>query len=255
MKLDLFTFIAQIVNFLILIALLRYFLFNRIRKAMDAREKKIAARLEEADTKKQEADREAESFRAREKEFEEKREELLSRASQDAEAERKKLLENARAEAESERRRWVDLLGAQKELFLKELRSLAGEQVYAVARRALKDLANEDLERQMITAFIARIRVAGVPGEKPPETDQKPIGDMIISSSFEMQPDIRERLTAALREKYGDSLLLRFERSSYLIGGIELKAGGSKISWSLDQYIDSLEDCFRAMLEGKKLTP
>ncbi len=146
MKLDVFTFIAQIVNFLILIALLRYFLFNRIRKAMDDREKKIAARLAEADSKKQEADREAESFRAHERELEEKREELLSRASQDAEAERKKLLENARTEAEAERLKWSESLTAQKEIFLKELRRLAGEQVYAGTRKAVKDLAKEDLE-------------------------------------------------------------------------------------------------------------
>jgi F-type H+-transporting ATPase subunit b len=253
LKLDLFTIIAQIVNFLILIALLRYFLFNRIRKAMDDREKKIESRLQEADTKKQEADREAESYRTRVKEFEEKREELLSLASKDAEAERVKLLENARADGESERRKWAESLEAQKELFLRELRSLSGEQVYAVARKALKDLADENLERQMITAFIARIGEAGVLKKDDSEEDKKPPGEIIISSSFEIEPIMRERLTATLREKYGGDRPIRFERSVDFIGGIEMKAGGSKISWSLDRYIDTLEERFRAMLEGEKV--
>jgi F-type H+-transporting ATPase subunit b len=251
LKLDLFTIIAQIINFLILIALLRYFLFNRIRKAMDDREKKIASRLQEAETKKQEADCEAETYRAQQKEIEEKRKELLSQAIEGAEAERKKLLENAREEAESERRKWAESLEAQKELFLKELSRLSGEQVYAVARKALKDLADENLERQMITAFIARIGEREVQSENPPETDRKPSEEMVISSSFEIAPDMSEHLKKALQEKYGNGIPLRFEISKDLIGGIELKVGGGKISWGFDEYIDSLEERFRAMLESE----
>jgi F-type H+-transporting ATPase subunit b len=40
MGIDWFTLVAQIANFLILVALLKHFLYNRIIKAMDEREKR-----------------------------------------------------------------------------------------------------------------------------------------------------------------------------------------------------------------------
>jgi F-type H+-transporting ATPase subunit b len=52
MLIDWFTVVAQIINFLILVALLKHFLYGRIIKAMDQREERINSRLEEAKKKK-----------------------------------------------------------------------------------------------------------------------------------------------------------------------------------------------------------
>ncbi|MDT8272548.1 MAG: F0F1 ATP synthase subunit B, partial [Desulfomonilia bacterium] len=49
MEIDLFTWGAQIVNFLILVALLRHFLYGRIVHAIDTRQEKIASRWDEAE--------------------------------------------------------------------------------------------------------------------------------------------------------------------------------------------------------------
>ena len=56
MLIDWFTVGAQIVNFLILVWLLKRFLYKPILDAIDAREKRIAAELADADTKKAEAE-------------------------------------------------------------------------------------------------------------------------------------------------------------------------------------------------------
>ncbi len=53
MKIDWFTLIAQVINFLILVWLLRRFLYKPILKAVDEREKKIASQLKDAETIKQ----------------------------------------------------------------------------------------------------------------------------------------------------------------------------------------------------------
>ena len=49
MHIDWFVFLCQIVNFLILLWLLKKFLYGRIIAAMDAREAKIASTFEEAE--------------------------------------------------------------------------------------------------------------------------------------------------------------------------------------------------------------
>ncbi|GAH31154.1 unnamed protein product, partial [marine sediment metagenome] len=60
MLIDSFTVIAQIINFLILIYLLKRFLFNRIIKIMDDREMQITGQMQDAETAKEEAQKELE---------------------------------------------------------------------------------------------------------------------------------------------------------------------------------------------------
>ena len=62
MLINWFTVVAQIVNFLILVFLLKYFLYDRVIRAMDQREQRIQQRLQEAEEKKQEAEQEAEAY-------------------------------------------------------------------------------------------------------------------------------------------------------------------------------------------------
>jgi F-type H+-transporting ATPase subunit b len=57
MLIDWFTVVAQAVNFLILVWLMKRYLYQPILKALDAREQRIAAELADADAKKAEAQR------------------------------------------------------------------------------------------------------------------------------------------------------------------------------------------------------
>ncbi|GAH31149.1 unnamed protein product, partial [marine sediment metagenome] len=72
MLIDSFTVIAQIINFLILIYLLKRFLFNRIIKIMDDREMQITDRMQDADVAKEEAQKELEEQRKIREELQEK---------------------------------------------------------------------------------------------------------------------------------------------------------------------------------------
>jgi len=67
MLIDWFTVGAQVLNFLILVWLLKHFLYKPILNAIDAREKRIASELADADAKKSEAQKERDDFQNRTK--------------------------------------------------------------------------------------------------------------------------------------------------------------------------------------------
>jgi len=138
----------------VLVLLLRHFLYRRVVRAMDERETRIDSRLKEAQERKKEAEQEAESYRKKNQELLDRDEELLAKAREEADIWRKKLEENARIEVEENKARWYEAVERQKEAFLIDLRRRAGEQTYIIVRRVLKDLANDDLERQIINTFI-----------------------------------------------------------------------------------------------------
>ena len=84
MLIDWFTVAAQFVNFLILIALLKYFLFDRVVRAMEEREKRIASRMEEAERTKGDLEKERERYEEMQRSLEQEREEILSKARREA---------------------------------------------------------------------------------------------------------------------------------------------------------------------------
>ena len=84
MLIDWFTVVAQAVNFIILVWLLKRFLYKPILDAIDAREKRIAAELADADAKKAEALKERDAFLRKNEAFDGQRAALLSAAEAEA---------------------------------------------------------------------------------------------------------------------------------------------------------------------------
>src|SRR5476651_998000 len=101
MPIDWFTVAAQAINFLILVWLLKRFLYKPILHAIDEREKGIATQLAEAEAKKAEAHQESDDFQHKNAAFDQEREALLKKATDDASIERQRLLDEARKDADS----------------------------------------------------------------------------------------------------------------------------------------------------------
>src|SRR5271166_4177021 len=99
MLIDWFTVCAQALNFVILVWLMRRFLYRPILKAIDAREKRIAAELAGAAAKGVEAGKQRAEFEQKTEELDQQRAGLLKKATDEASAERKRLLDEARLAA------------------------------------------------------------------------------------------------------------------------------------------------------------
>lgn len=250
MLIDWFTVIAQIVNFLILIALLKYFLYDRIIRAMEEREERIRARLEEADQKKQEAESEADEYRQKQQEIESKREEMLSQAKEEVDKKREELTHQARQEAENMRSRWMEALQREKSAFLRDLRQLGSKGVYDVSRKALKDLADGSLEGQIIEVFLKRVQDMGEDErEEMSRAVKKTDNTVHVRSGFEVSTQLRRKLTAGLHQILGDEAEVEYETDPDMILGIEMKVHSQKVAWSLGHYLDALEQETRDLLD------
>src|ERR1035441_4382574 len=84
MLIDWFTIGAQALNFLILVWLLKHFLYKPILNAIDAREKRIAKELADAAAKKAEAQKEQDEFQKKNEEFDKQRAAPITTAPDEA---------------------------------------------------------------------------------------------------------------------------------------------------------------------------
>ena len=158
MLIDWFTVGAQVVNFLILVWLMKRFLYKPILNAIDAREKRIATELADADAKKAEAQKERDEFQHKNEEFDQQRAALLSKATDEAKAERQRLLDEARKAADALSAKRQETLRNDQQNLNQAISRRTQQEVFAITRKALTDLATTSLEERMGEVFTRRLR-------------------------------------------------------------------------------------------------
>lgn len=245
MLVDPFTVIAQIVNFALLVWLLRRFLYGPVTRAMQAREARVREEVEAARRLHAEAEAEGKRYRALLADLEKTREARLMEVRAEAEALRQEQVRELRAEMKELRARWQRALEQEQEAFLQGLRTRVGQELLAVMRRALKEMADEALEDRLVHRFVDRLR--GLKAEDRERLAAAIREDEIVQlrTAFPLSDAHRAALHDALAETLGVEAALRFETNADLIAGVELQAGGVKVAWTIDDYLHSLEDAVR----------
>ena len=252
MLIDWFTVIAQIINFLVLVYLLKRFLYGPIIKAMDKRQEKIAFRLEGARKKEEEAKQEAELFLQKNREFDTRHEEMLSQIKKEAEARKAELIKEARSRVDADMAGWYGAIQKEKETFLQDIRRRAVRHTCAIARRAIKDLSNADLENRITSIFIERLQnVDNNEQEALAQAIQHSMEGIKVNSSFEIPEESATKIVQLLQNLTTDPVAVRFEILPELICGIELKLHGRRISWNIADYLESFEESIGAAIEAK----
>ena len=247
MLFDWFTIIAQIVNFLILVLLLKRFLYGPIIRAMDAREARIAKDLAGAEKAREEA-REREA-RAREEERRavERRAELMADARREVQDWRERTLAEARREVEHLKQAWLEHLGEQREAFLDRLKTRIAEQVLAVGDKVLRDLAHAGLQEEVLEVFLRRLEA-----EKealPLVEDGKPVK---VRSGFDLTGEMAERLRRRVAPLLPPGTEVETATDKEMGIGIEWASGDRKISWTLERYLEGLEHRILAELPRER---
>lgn len=241
MLIDWFTVMAQIINFLILVWLLKRYLYTPILKALDEREKKVASQLKDAQNAKAEAKNEKAEFQRKNDEFEKERKKLFAKVSEDAADEQKRLFNGARKELESFRLKQLESLKNEYRELNQEIALRTQQEIFAIARKTLSDLANMKLEESIAEMFIKQLRNFEGEEKELLASAIKSSRQVQVQSVFELLPAQRDAIERTVKEKLAIETKFKFEIVPELVSGIELIANGYKVSWNIADYISLLE--------------
>ncbi|MEI9991637.1 MAG: hypothetical protein WDM86_16530 [Rhizomicrobium sp.] len=256
MLIDWFTVGAQALNFIILVWLLKRYLYKPILNAVDAREKRIAAELADADAKKAEAKKERDEFHQKNETFDRQRAALLSKATQEAGAERQRLLDEARKAADDLSAKRAEALRSEAANLNQAILQRTQQEVFAIARKALMDLAGASLEERMCDAFLDRLRKMDVNSKanlaKALTTASEPA---VVRSAFDLPQAQHAAIQKALNETFPVDIHVRFETAPNLVSGIEVVSNGQKFAWSIADYLGALDKGVGDLLKKKEAPP
>jgi F-type H+-transporting ATPase subunit b len=248
MQIDWLTVAAQIVNFLVLVWLLKHFLYGPVTRAMARREERIAERVQSAREREDAAERERERLHERMDRLEDRRDAVLEQAREEADGEKQRLLEEARADVDDKREQWRQQLRDEQDAFLKQLRRQTAEGFAALARKALSDLADVRLEDRMFDTLDKQL--AGLDDDERQQF--RNARELVVSTSFALEDDRRGRLRDLIQQHLGDGTKPDFEQDKALVCGIALTADGRRLAWSLADYLDGFERKLTAHLDQRQ---
>jgi F-type H+-transporting ATPase subunit b len=255
MLIDWFTVGAQLLNFLILVWLLKRFLYQPILDAIDAREARIAAELADAEAKKAEAKSERDAFAHRNEEFDRQHAERLSQAKEEVKAEHQRLMDEARQAADDLRVKRQDALEREHQALNDEITRLTRKEVFSIARKTLGDLAETGLEARMGEVFTRRLReMDAQTKEGLAAALQNAAEPAIVRSTFELPESQRAAIQNELNETFSAEVHVRFETAPDLVSGIELSTNGQKVAWSIADYLATLEKQVGELLKAPART-
>ncbi len=236
MSIDWITVAAQIANFLVLVWLLKRFLYRPILDGIDARERQITDRMEEAGRIRAQAEAAEAEHMAEISRLNAGRAGVIEEARAEAEAERDALLSGARDRLKREQETREKAREDEARRFAADLELRGASALVALLRKALGDLSGETLEDRIVARAVERLpamagdlaRAAGESREAIVTTQSALPGDL--------QADLERRIIGALPE-----IKVQFRTDPGNAPGLGLRVGGAQLGWTTDSYVGGLK--------------
>lgn len=238
MLIDWGTVIIQLVNFLILVALLKRFLYGPVIQVMEEREKTIATRLTAAATAQSEAEAQQILLTKNQEEFARDRERMERTAQEEIEHWKQQSVERIKTELAGQRLVWQQNLEDEQEAFLRTLKIHISRQVFLVAKKALADLADESLEANLLEQFLKKIHQE--PGLATEEMTQNTTA-ILVTTGFPLHAPQQKLLQTQLAISFPAFTEVDFREEESLGFGIRLLAADQKWEWNLSRYMKDIE--------------
>jgi len=246
---DWFTVGAQALNFVVLVWLMKRFLYQPVLEAIAAREKRIADQINAADAKEAQAAAERKTFEDKNTAFDQQRAGLMDQATAEAKAEGVRLADEAHKAAAAVAAQRQQALATEAGRLQQLIAGRAAHEVFAVARKTLTDLANVSLEERMVEVFKRRLA-------ELPDAARSLLGSALkqsaepalLRSRFELPADQQAAIQNAINAGFSADVPLRFAIAGDAVCGIELSAGGQKLAWTIDGYLRDFERDVAALL-------
>lgn len=236
MSIDWITVAAQIINFLVLVWLLKRFLYRPILDGIDARESEITSRMQQAIEAKQKA-KEAESdYHARMSALQSEQSDLSDTVRQKAEEQRDALLAEAHSRMDKERKVWEAHLTEEGRKYTAKLHRAGAGALLSLTRKALVDLADDTLEARIAHHLATRFK----PMVKDVRHAAGKLAEAVVTSHDPLPAAAQDEIKAEFQSAFPD-VTLRFNTDPDQAPGLMVRMGGAQLAWTVDTYLDGLD--------------
>lgn len=231
---------------------MRKFLYKPVLQAIDKRESLIAEKLINAERKKSDADKLSDDLQNKIKDFDDQRITRINEIKISAQTEHDRLLAEARSAAKASSEKWHKNLNEEATQLQETIINEIQTEVFSFTKKTLRDLANIELETQIIEVFIKKLaRVSDEEKEQWKSILKTTSRNVILRSAFELSATQLDTIYQAIVHCLGIEIQIQHVTEARLISGIEVNINGQKFAWSIENYLTSIENNVHKLLQKK----
>jgi F-type H+-transporting ATPase subunit b len=225
MTFNVWTFLFEILNFIVLAFVLQRLLYRPLRDAIEKRKADNEKARTDAEVARQEAEAAREQLAAKVAATDKDRLDVLRKASEQADAEQAKRLAEAEVAAKTIRSQAQHDAEQLRRDTLTGLEGEVGTMAVNLAQRLLTQACDADLNAQLARHLVAALQA--IPGEERDRVRRDVAGGaVIIEAASSLDEKCQRDLAAAVHEFLGHSCEVRFEVKPGLVGGALARLGG-----------------------------
>jgi F0F1-type ATP synthase membrane subunit b/b' len=221
MKFSWWTFALQAANFLILVWLLRRFLFKPVSAIVARRKEEIARGLSEAAAEKQSALDLKQELASQRAAIEIERQQTIDEQRAQLAIEHKKMLEEAHSEANEIRVQAQKKIAEERVAAAEELFSSTIEMAAGLAERLLRELALPSIERPFLGRVIDYLDRLSAQ-ERASLVSHLGANTLTVTTAHQLDVKEEAKWQEQLQKRIGDSATLEFRTDPALIAGAEI---------------------------------
>lgn len=225
MELDWTTFILEIINFLVLVWILKHFLYRPVLKVIARRRTQIEESLSEARDIRQQALVFKEQFEGRLADWKTERETAYAKLMEEVAAERQRLMAEVAKAMDEERAKRKAIEERQQQEWLRAAAEQGVAQGQAFAARLLERLAGPELEAGLFGLLLQGL-------SQLPEQQRKDLAaaadreaKLDVLSAYPLGAEQRGELAAAMQALLSRELPAEFGEQSDLVAGFLITVG------------------------------
>ena len=252
MELSWTTFVLEIINFLVLVWILKHFLYKPVLNVLAQRRERVEKTMADAEQLNHEAQALRVQYDGRIADWETERQQARDKLAEELDAERSHKLEqlNARLELEEEKARVAETR-RQSDL-QRKTEETALLQAAEFATRLLQQAAGPELEQRLVDMVLQSL-------QQLPEDKQKQIrsgyqnthgnghgGAVVVKTAFIPSDEQKQQLSSALRTLLDQEAEVTFEQDDKLIAGVRIAVGAWTLGSNLEDELGGFAELARS---------
>jgi F-type H+-transporting ATPase subunit b len=241
MTFNIWTFLFEAVNFLVLAYILHRLLYRPLRDAIERRRMAHEHAEAEAHEKRQKADALLQQLKTQLADVDRVRQETIRQAHEQALAERNKILDEASAAVQARQEAARTALAREREETLRAVHEEIINQAMELSRRLLHEAADLTLEEQLAKRLAETLELLPEADRQALRRDWNPQAGATLEAARAIDGPALERLSTAVAAIVGQPADVVIEPRTSLIAGFRLRLGGRVWDASLDGQLKDLE--------------
>lgn len=226
MELNWTTFALEIINFLVLVWILKHFLFKPVQDVIARRKADVEKTLNDAKTLQNNAEQLKAQYENRLADWEKERQKAQVELNKEIEQERLHRIDDLHNSLESERKKNAILQQRYLQKVQREMEIMALEQAASFSSKILSAASCPELESRLIDLALDELSLLS-----PERVSQfsstmgKSLDQIVVTSAFSMNADKRLALEKSLRTILQLNLPVQYEQDESLLAGLQINIG------------------------------